>query len=60
VYFLVATLAAIALSTPNIPATRIIGAVIAVGVLVFWIIDAFKLPKLAAAAGVTSEAKTNE
>jgi len=58
-YFLIATAIAVALSVVNIPATVIAGAIIGAGILVFWIIDAFKLPKLVEAAG-KQPAKTNE
>ena len=49
--FLLATIVAVAISVVNTPATTIIGILIGVGILVFWIIDAFKLPKLIEAAG---------
>src|SRR6187551_3625490 len=57
--FLVGTIAATALSVPNIPATRIAGAIIVVVLFVFWIIDAFKLRKLVEAVGLSPSA-TNE
>ena len=57
--FLVGSIAATALSAVNTPVTRIAGAIIVLALLVFWIIDAFKLRKLVEAVGV-SPAATNE
>ena len=49
--FLVATVVATALSVVNIPATRIAGLIIGALLVIFWIVDAIKLPKLVEAAG---------
>ena len=57
--FLAGTLVAVALSVVNIPATTIIGIVLGAILFIFWVIDAFKLPKLVAAAGARP-AVTNE
>ena len=57
--FLLGTLVAVGLSAVNTPATWIIGGIIWFVVFVFWVIDAFKLPKLVAAAGA-SPAITHE
>ncbi len=57
--FLVGTIAAIALSVVNTPATRIAGGIIVLALLVFWIIDAVKMRKLVEAVGITPAA-TNE
>lgn len=59
IYFLVATIVAIALSPINVTAVKIVAGVIGLGILVFWIIDAFKLHKLVKAAGAVPS-KTNE
>ena len=57
--FLLGTIVAVALSAVNTPATWVIGGIVWLAVFVFWVIDAFKLPKLVAAAGA-QPAKTNE
>jgi TM2 domain-containing membrane protein YozV len=59
-YFLIATIIAVTLSAFALPVTFIIGGIIGAGILVFWIIDAFKLPKFVAATGVAVPSKTNE
>lgn len=58
--FLVGSLAAVAISAFDGTAVRVIAAVLGLALLVFWIIDAIKLPKLARASGVDAPAASHE
>ena len=57
--FLLGAAVATALSAPDLLITRILGGVVALVVVVFWIIDAIKLPRLIEEAG-RAPAATNE
>ncbi|MGC4174727.1 TM2 domain-containing protein [Demequina sp.] len=60
VLFLVGTIIAIALSAGVLPVVWVLAAVAWGIVLIFWIIDAFKLPRLVEATGKEVAPKVND